>query len=232
MTLTRPISTTESTTAVSAPPAQPAAATTGSAAVLPIPSEREGHAYQTGTISSLVREYGLLRDETTVLDERVGDGHRAAQVRALDQRARARAQQDVRSLLEELSRDRGLGWSVIARLVGVSVQAIRKWRRGESATGENRLAVARLAAVLDLLEQVPIQDPASWLEMPVVDGFKPRILDLYRAGHADVLLDLAGLRITPEAVLDETEPAWRTTLQLEHEVFAAEDGQLSIRRRR
>ncbi len=108
---------------------------------------------------------------------------------------------------------------------------MRKWRRGESPTGENRLAVARLAALVDLLEQVPIQDPASWLEMPVVDGYKPRNLDLYRAGHADVLLDLAGLRMTPEAALDETEPTWRVSLLREHEVFEAEDGQLSIRHR-
>jgi transcriptional regulator with XRE-family HTH domain len=176
--------------------------------------------------------FGLLRDETTVLDERVGDSHRAARRLDLDLQARVRAQVDVRSLLEDLTRRRGFGWSDIARLVGVSVQAIRKWRNGESPTGDNRLAVARLVALVDLLESVPIQDPVSWLEMPIVEGYKPRHLDLYRTGFADALLDLSGLRITPEAALDEMNPAWRDTMRLEHEVFKADDGQLSIRRRR
>jgi transcriptional regulator with XRE-family HTH domain len=184
------------------------------------------------TISTIAREYGFLRDQTTVLDEQVGDGHRSARRLDLDQRTRIRAQEDVRSLLDNLSRDRGFGWSEIARLVGVSVQAIRKWRRGESPTGDNRLAVARLAAVIDLLDSVPIQDPVSWLEMRILDRYKPRHIDLYRSGHADALLDLAGMRVTPEAALDEMEGTWRETALLEHEVYEADDGQLSIRVRR
>ncbi len=184
------------------------------------------------TMASITRQFGILRDETSTLDADVVGGHRTAQRLSLELRAREWARRDVPRLLRELSSQRGLGWSDIARLVGVSVQALRKWRRGEPVTGEHRLAVARLAAFLDLLEDELIDDPAGWLEMPLVAGYLPRYLDLYRAGRIDLLFELAGLRVTPEQALDELAPDWRQRLRLESEVFEAGDGHLSIRRRR
>lgn len=185
----------------------------------------------TTTMASLTRSFGMLRDRTSVLDADVGSDHRAAQLHTLDLVARERAREDVGRLLDELSAQRGLGWSDIARLVGVSVQAVRKWRRGETTTGENRLSLARLAALLDLLEGVPVQDPAGWLEIPLAQGYSLRHLDLYRSGHADLLFDLAHLRISPEQAMSELEPDWRETFRTAHEVFEADDGHLSIRRR-
>jgi transcriptional regulator with XRE-family HTH domain len=184
------------------------------------------------TMASITRQFGILRDETSTLDADVVGRHRAAQRLSLELRAREWARRDVPRLLRELSSQRGLGWSDIARLVGVSVQALRKWRSGDPATGEHRLAVARLAAFLDLLEDKLIDDPAGWLEMPLVAGYSPRYLDLYQAGRIDLLFELAGLRTTPEQALDEFAPDWRQQLRLEHEVFEAGDGHLSIRRRR
>jgi transcriptional regulator with XRE-family HTH domain len=184
------------------------------------------------TMASITRQFGILRDETSRLDEDVVGHHRTAQRLSLEQRAREWARRDVPRLLRELSSRRGLGWSDIARLVGVSVQALRKWRGGDPATGEHRLAVARLAAFLDLLEDELIDDPAGWLEMPLVPGYSPRHLDLYQGGRIDLLFELAGLRATPEQALDEFAPDWRQRLRLEHEVFDAGDGHLSIRRGR
>jgi len=184
------------------------------------------------TMASITRQFGTLRDETSTLDADVVGHHRTAQRLSLEVRARDWARRDVPRLLRELSSQRGLGWSDIARLVGVSVQALRKWRSGQAATGEHRLAVARLAAFLDLLDHELISDPAGWLEMPLVPGYSPRHLDLYRAGRFDLLFELAGLRIAPEQALDEFEPDWRARFRLEHEVFEAGDGHLSIRRRR
>lgn len=185
----------------------------------------------TMTIASITRRFGMIRDETSVLDHDVGDSHRAAQLQTLELLAHERAREDVTALLDELSTDRGLGWSDIARLVGVSVQALRKWRHREPVTGENRLAVARLAALLDLLQGVPVHDPAGWLEIPLAKGYSPRHLDLYRSNRADLLFDLAHLRITPEQAMTELDPDWRQHFQLDHEVFEAGDGQLSVRRR-
>lgn len=187
----------------------------------------------TTTMATLARSYGRLRDETSVLDADVGSGHRKAQLQTLESLARDRAREDVSSLLDELTQERGMGWSDIARLVGVSVQAVRKWRRNEPATGENRLALARVAALLDMLSlQVPVGDSAGWLEIPVVDGCSVRYLDLYRLGRADLLLDLAHLRIEPDQAMAELTPDWRERYGVEHEVYEAEDGSRSIRRRR
>ncbi len=183
------------------------------------------------TMASVTRILGKLRDRTSVLDTDVGSDHHAAQLQTLELVARERARDDVQTLLDDLSVQRGLGWSDIARLVGVSVQAIRKWRRGEPITGTNRLSVARLAALLDLLEGVPVQDPAGWLEIPLVSGYSLRLLDLYRSGRADLVFDVAHLRISSEEAMTELAPDWRQQFRLEHEVFEAEDGQLSIRRR-
>jgi len=183
-------------------------------------------------MATLVRQYGMLRDETSLLDADVGTNHRSAQLHTLDLLARDRAREDVATLLEELSTEWGLGWSDIARLVGVSVQAVRKWRRGEPATAENRMSVARLTAVFRLLAEVPVRDPAGWLEIPVIEGYALRHLDLYSLNHADLLFDLAHLRITPEAAMEELAPDWRERYRLDYEVYEAEDGQLSVRRHR
>jgi hypothetical protein len=185
----------------------------------------------TTTIASITRSFGMLRDETSVLDQDVGDSHRAAQLQTLDLLAHERAREDVPGLLDELSTQRGLGWSDIARLVGVSVQALRKWRRREPMTGENRFAVARLTALLDLLQGGAVQDPGGWLEVPLAQGYSLRHLDLYRRDRADLLFDLAHLRITPEQALAELDPEWREHFRLDHEIFDPGDGQLSIRRR-
>lgn len=183
------------------------------------------------TMASVTQRFGMLRDQTSVLDADVGSDHRAAQLQTLGLVARERARESVGKLLDELSVRRGLGWSDIARLVGVSVQAVRKWRLGEPITGEHRLSVARLAALLDLLEDVPVHDPAGWLEIPLVDGYSLRHLDLYRGDRADLLFDLAHLRVSPEQAMTELDRDWRQHLRLEHEGFDAEDGQRSIRRR-
>ena len=95
----------------------------------------------TQTMASITRRFGALRDETSLLDADVSVNHRSAQLRTLELLTRDRPREDVVSLLEELSTGRGLGWSDIARLVGVTVQAVNKWRRREPATGQNRLAV-------------------------------------------------------------------------------------------
>lgn len=185
------------------------------------------------TMATLTRQYGKLRDRTSLLDADVGTDHRAAQLRTLELRAGERARADVVTLLTVLSTEQGLGWSDIARLVGVSVQAVRKWRRGDAVTGENRLAVARLVALLDMLSsEICVQDPAGWLEIPVIEGYALRHLDLYRLGRADLIFDLAHLRLPPEAAMAELTPEWRQRYALEHEVYEAEDGQRSVRRRR
>lgn len=149
----------------------------------------------------------------------------------LTERTARRERESVKDLLEVLS-GRGLSWSLLARMLHVSVPAIRKWRLGGGATPQNRRELARIVALLDMLEKdVRVEDPAAWLEIPL--GSTTRTLaDAYAADRLDLILDYAARRIrSPEELLDELDPGWRRAAAArEFEVFLAADGDLAIRR--
>ncbi len=194
--------------------------------------EHERPREQTASGSAvLARGYALLRDQIRVLDSHVSARHREAESYHLDERARAKAKKSVPSLLDELSIQRGMAWRDIARLAGVSVSAVTKWRKGGPATGENRLSLAKLAAFIDLLEAFMVQDPVGWLELPVVDGYTVRHIDLYEGGRPILLLDIADMRLSEEEALEQFDPAWRERYRSEFEVFEAGDGNMSIRKK-
>ena len=171
-----------------------------------------------------------LRDTTRLLDKDAKDLHRDFQERALRERAAVRVRKGVHSLLVDLGEVRGMGWSDIAELVGVSVSAIRKWRKGGDATPDGRMRLASLAAFLDLLSELMIEDPAQWMEvaLPLPPGYVVRPVDLYCEGHAAVVLDIASQRLTVEDALDEIDSTWRDRRRTQFEVYDAPDGQKSI----
>lgn len=159
-----------------------------------------------------------------------GNGLTASNLRA---RAAVKARKGVATLLRELAVERGMAWSDIARLVNVSVSAVRKWRTGGDASPEKRLQLAELAAFLELLFESAIEDPAQWMEINLAlpDGYAVRPTQLYLDGHMTALLEIAGLRRDPERVMDGIDPEWRTTRRSDFEVFMADDGQLAIQER-
>ncbi len=81
------------------------------------------------TVHRLQQRYDELTGPVRVLQEDVTAGRREVREWDLDERTAAKARLDALALLEELSTDRGFSWSDIARLSGVSVSAVRKWRR-------------------------------------------------------------------------------------------------------
>ena len=113
--------------------------------------QRDSTARAALAIAALTHAYGGLTGKARLLSENVEDGRREVRSIDLNIRTSAKAASGTELLLEELSIDRGLGWSEIARLCEVSVSAVRKWRAGESISPERRRALARLAAFLDLL---------------------------------------------------------------------------------
>jgi transcriptional regulator with XRE-family HTH domain len=126
-----------------------------------------------------------------------------------------------------------MGWSDIAELAGVSISAIRKWRKGGDASPDSRTRLARIAALLDVLEEKGlVQDPATWMDMdlPLGPGYFIRPLDLYLDGHVTALIDLAEQRRTMTQVLDEVRPDWRSS-RSDFKVFTDTDGDRSIRLR-
>jgi transcriptional regulator with XRE-family HTH domain len=183
---------------------------------------------EAGHLRSRVR---LLQDDTNDLADRIETTQRSALEAELEERTTLEARQSVQDMLSELA-NAGLAWRDIARLVGVSVPAVRKWRQGESATGMNRRALAKLLAFVHLLaEQHMVSDVPSWLEMPLHPEAPITGLDLYEAGRLDLLYDRAGLHLTDEGALDLYEPEWRSLYISDFEIFTAEDGERGIRLR-
>jgi DNA-binding transcriptional regulator YiaG len=184
------------------------------------------------TLTFLVRQVSDLRDRVQETSSEVADLNRRVNATDLDRRTHFKVREGVPILLDEIASEAGMSWNDLARSVGVSPQAVRKWRQGEPATGENRLALARLAAFIDLLSELGIGDPAVWLEVPLISGYSIRGLDLYAAGKIDLLLEWANMRIdSPERLLELFDSKWRDKYHTSHETFKAGDGNLSIRRR-
>ena len=191
---------------------------------------------RTRTIDEVVAEVGHLRSRTSLLgedvaetDRDVGEAYREALSEQLDVKARMTAKRSVADMLGELA-DAGFSWRDIAALVGVSVPAVRRWRLGEAATGANRLAVARIVALVEMLrDDHLVSDVASWMEVPLVSAAPVTAIDLAAAGLLQEVVEIAAGHSTGEDVLDRTQPGWRERYRSDYEVFEAPDGELGTR---
>ena len=136
----------------------------------------------TAQYSSAIAElYGGFTGTFRLVSKDVEGGRRKVRSLDLNERTSTKSLLSPELLLEELSTDRGLGWSGIARLCEVSVSAVRKWRAGESISSDHRRSLARLASFLDLLQEVgPVNEAAGWLEYaPVRPNHSDRSGPLY-----------------------------------------------------
>ena len=191
----------------------------------------------TRTIREAVEDVGYLRNQTGLLVDDSLDLHRSVEQlhsEALDVQLRTLANRRVReelsALLEELS-DLGFSWRDIARTSGVSVPALRKWRLGAPATGENRKRVATMAAFCAIAhEEYLIREVASWLETPIHLAAPITPMDMIANDRWDLVLRLASTDgQDPELVLDEFEPDWRQRYDSPVEVFTGPDGLPGVR---
>lgn len=184
------------------------------------------------TIRRLQRSYDELTGPVRILNEDVAEGRREVREWDLDERTAAKARSDAPALLDELSTDRGFSWSDIARLSGVSVSAVRKWRAGETPSPERRRDLARLAAFVDLLDEIaPVADPASWMLMRLSDSHTVTAADLYLDSRSNDLLEHAQGHLRVGELLDRWNPDWRDDTRSDWKVVTAADGERSITRR-
>jgi len=157
---------------------------------------------------------------------------RSALLADLDDRQQAVAGTEPAKLLRALG-DAGMSWRDVARLVQVSVPAVQKWRRGGDITGANRLRLARVVALLDVLDANAIAEQVSWLEMPVRDGVQISRMDMLADGRFDLVLELVSddhTTVPVEGVLDEYEPDWRTSrVDSRFETYVDAEGIVAIR---
>jgi transcriptional regulator with XRE-family HTH domain len=133
-------------------------------------------------------------------------------------------------LLEDLS-ERGFSWRQIARMVGVSVPAVQKWRKGEGLSTERRGKLARVVAVMQLLERnAMVNDVAAWCSLPITVEAAITPIELIADDELELVYVWAEGHEDGAAVLDKYRPAWRDQLPNDgFEVFEATDGNLSIR---
>jgi len=177
----------------------------------------------------LTEDIGFERGQVRDLDERYGKLHDRSFAVEWRTQTTIRAKESTAQLLALLA-DSGFAWRDIARLVGVSLPAVKKWRRGDGVSGENRRRVASLIALCDVIEDhYSITELASWFEMPILDGINLTALDLYEANRADLIFRLASGHDDPERVATDFRLDWRTALTSEFETFKSADGELSIR---
>lgn len=186
---------------------------------------------QTRTIDELVVQAGHLRNVTRVIGDEVEQVHHQAFDVQLNTRAREAAKRPAVELLEQLAAQ-GFAWRDIARLVRVSVPAVRRWRQEESPTGEHLGRIARLVAFVDMLRgDHLVVDPVGWLEVPLVLGIPVTAVDLLVDERYEDVFDLAALHRTAEEILDIRQPDWRDRYRSDFEVFQAADGEPGIRLR-
>lgn len=190
-------------------------------------------ASRTLTIEERVREIaaraGQVRSSISLVNTDAAElQHEAIHVQ-LDIRTAHLARQEPATLLEQLS-DMGFAWRDIARMVGVSVPALRRWRAGDLPSGEHRRRIAQLLAFAETIrDEHMIFEPASWMEIPISGQAQTTPIDLYAADHLDTVFDLASEHCTPEEALDQAEPGWRDKHRSDWEVGTADDGQPYIR---
>lgn len=192
---------------------------------------------QTRKITDWVDEAGHLKNQAQILVSDSNQIHRDTEElhagtlkndhqKLSDQLAR----RSVPEMLEELN-DLGLSWREIARISGVSVPALRKWRSGESSAKKSRKRVAKVLGICQIAsDRYHISDVASWLEIPICESAPVNGLDLLAGDRFDLALQLAcDNGSDAERILDEFEPDWRERYTSAFEVFTAPDGLPALR---
>ena len=172
-----------------------------------------------------------LVSKVRVLSSDIETTHSDALAHEMSVRTQQHAKTSPQAMLSTLG-DLGFSWRGLARLLGVSVPAIQKWRRGEGVTGENRRKIAALLAGLDVIaSQLTVEEIESWFETPISDLAPVTPIDMWADGEYLLVLRYASGELTGDATLDGYEPAWRERWRSDFVAFRGDDGNVSIGRR-
>lgn len=177
----------------------------------------------------LTEDIGFTRSQVRHLHDDVDSLHQQSHTVEWQTRTTDRARTGLVALLDQLG-ELGFSWRVVARMVGVSVPALQKWRRGEKSSGESRARVAALVAACDLIrDHYLVDDVAQWFEVPVLLDCPVTPIDMYASKSAELVFELAAGHTDPEQILDKFDATWRERYRSDFETFRSGDGSLSIR---
>jgi transcriptional regulator with XRE-family HTH domain len=186
----------------------------------------------TGQVS-LLNQAAELNAKATWIGEDASILHRDVLIATLNDRTKEQVKRSVRDMLTDLGDD-GFSWRDIARVIGVTVPAVQKWRRGERASPDRVVRLGTMCALVDILGQHGIQEVASWFELRLQPEVAVTCLDLAAAGRYDLVLKWGTSRhgVPADSIFDEFDADWRSTRVDDlFEVFPADDGVMSIRPR-
>jgi|ERR1039458_6431919 hypothetical protein len=182
------------------------------------------------SLEQLTDDVGWLNNRVKLLHDDTSELHLDVLMAEWQKRTSDLVRLEMRTLLGRLA-DLGFAWRDIARLIGVSVPAVQKWRQGSAAKGESRTSAAAIVAACEMIsEHYLVQDVASWFESPVLFGYPVTPLDIYSARIVDKVFLLASGNADPESVLASFDPNWRENYRNEFVVVQTDDG-LSLRPR-
>ena len=147
---------------------------------------------ETQTVARLLTEHiGFERRRARVRSDDYQERHEDRHFDEWTIRTRDRGRAGMQDMIEELA-ELGFAWRDVARMIGVSVPAVQKWRRGEGTTGDNRQKVAGLLAACDLVaDHYAISEVASWFEMPIRVGTAVTPIDLWADGQPRLVFEHA-----------------------------------------
>lgn len=117
-------------------------------------------------------------------------------------------------LLADLHSRFGLEWRRIARLLGVSVRAVNKWREGGGLSPDRDQSLRELVAFCEVAVGEGVGDVAAWMASRPISAIPVQRADLYAAGAVDRLLDSFGGPLSTD-VIDRFVPGWRDKQALE-----------------
>src|SRR5690242_11982041 len=104
------------------------------------------------TWSELTEKAGHLNNRAQILQNDTDDLHIDVLMQEWQSKSTDFVRQDMPNLLTRLA-DLGFSWRDIAKLIGVSVPAVQKWRRGHTATGQSRFNAAAVLAACALIAE-------------------------------------------------------------------------------
>lgn len=182
------------------------------------------------TATLLTEESRAIRDQVRQLTHDVAVTHQDAHEAEWRMRSARLVKVNAVKQLNDVA-NMGFAWRDLARLIGVSVPALQKWRKGERLSGDNRKRLADLAAVCELLvTHYYVEEVAAWFETPLISGVPVTPIDLWADGRVDLVFEAAS-HDDPETLVGKYDPDWRSTYSSPFVVVLAEDGQRSIQPR-
>ncbi|APT96098.1 hypothetical protein CSTAT_12790 [Corynebacterium stationis] len=182
-----------------------------------------------GQVRGQTEDAGFLRARAKAVNSDAEKLHSDSQVREWRVLGSEKAKKPALELLSSLS-ELGFAWRHIAQLTGVSVPAVRKWRKGQKVSADSRRDLASVNAAVEIVqENYLVADVASWFEMPILDEVPITPIDLYSTKRVDLVFEAASGHADPEDILTKFDENWREKFRSPFEVFEAEDGFFSIR---